>query len=156
LSAEEEKKIKSGPAKKPAAKATTTPKKPTPRAASTRARAVAGDPPALDAPVVETLPSDEVSGVIKPTRVGRKTPLKREKRKVEVGAMPRLRTRYRTEIKEQLLKDFGYSSVMQVPEVTKVIVNIGLGEALTNGKALETAPEQIGIITGQKPVITKA
>ena len=158
MSAEEEEKTKPVPAKKPmvkkpVAKKEATPKKPTPGAASTRARAVAGETPALDAPVDETLPSDEVPGVTKPTRVGRKTPLKR---KVEVGAMPRLKARYRTEIKEQLLKDFGYSSVMQVPEVTKVIVNIGLGEALTNGKALETAPEQIGIITGQKPVITKA
>ena len=65
-------------------------------------------------------------------------------------------TRYREEIRGQLLREFGYSSVMQAPEVKKVVVNVGLGEALTNARAMETTPLHIAAITGQRPVITKA
>jgi len=80
----------------------------------------------------------------------------RERRKLEVRPPARLQSRYQGEIKGQLFKEFGYKSIMQVPRVNKVTVNIGLGEALTNARALETAPDQIATITGQKPVITKA
>jgi large subunit ribosomal protein L5 len=80
----------------------------------------------------------------------------REKGKLVVRPPARLQAKYEGEIKGQLFKEFGYKSVMQVPKVNKVTVNIGLGEALTNSKALETAPDQIATITGQKPVITKA
>ena len=54
------------------------------------------------------------------------------------------------------MKEFGYSSVMQVPRITKVVVNVGLGEALDNAKAIEFATNDIMAITGQKPVVTKA
>jgi large subunit ribosomal protein L5 len=140
-------------AKKPAAAA----KKPAAaKAAATRTRATAAaDVPARDAPAEEAPVAEEVAAAAKAPAAS-KAPAKREKRKVEVGPLPRLMARYRGEIKGQLFKDFDYTSIMQVPEVTKVIINIGLGEALTNGKALETAPEQIGMITGQKAVITKA
>jgi len=83
-------------------------------------------------------------------------PTKREKRTVEPRALPRLQARYRGEIKGQLLQEFGYTSTMQVPEIKKVVINIGLGEGLTNAKAMETAPSHIATISGQKPVITKA
>jgi large subunit ribosomal protein L5 len=81
---------------------------------------------------------------------------KREKRVAAVRSTPRLLARYDGEIKGQLQQEFGYKSTMQVPGVKKVVVNVGLGEALTNAKALETTPAQIAAITGQKPVITKA
>ena len=55
-----------------------------------------------------------------------------------------------------LIEDFDYSSVMQVPQITKVVVNIGLGEALDNAKAVEFAVNDITAITGQRPVVTKA
>jgi len=55
-----------------------------------------------------------------------------------------------------LIKEFEYSSVMQVPRVTKIVVNVGLGEALDNAKAIEFAVNDITAITGQKPVLTKA
>ncbi len=71
-------------------------------------------------------------------------------------AKPRLEQRYLDEIKGTLVREFGYSSAMQAPKPVKVVVNMGLGEALTNARALETAPEQLGVITGQRPVITKA
>ena len=69
---------------------------------------------------------------------------------------PRLEQRYLDEIRGALVREFGYSSAMQAPKPVKVVVNMGLGEALTNARALETAPAQLGVITGQRPVITKA
>lgn len=69
---------------------------------------------------------------------------------------PRVKTQYRDEIVPAMMKEFGYANVMQVPRLVKVAVNIGLGEALQNNKALEAATEDLRIITGQKPVITKA
>ena len=70
--------------------------------------------------------------------------------------MPRMKDKYREEIVPVMLKDFGYSNVNQVPRITKVVVNVGLGEALQNAKALERASGDIATITGQQPVITKA
>ncbi|GIK74080.1 MAG: 50S ribosomal protein L5 [Chloroflexota bacterium] len=69
---------------------------------------------------------------------------------------PRLKLRYREEIVPALMKEFNYSSVMQAPRIEKIAVNIGLGEALQNSKALEAAAGDLAIVTGQKPVITKA
>ncbi len=69
---------------------------------------------------------------------------------------PRLRTRYREEVVPALMKEFNYSSVMQAPRLQKISVNIGMGEALQNNKALEAAAGDLAIVTGQKPVITKA
>jgi large subunit ribosomal protein L5 len=68
----------------------------------------------------------------------------------------RLRKAYRSDIIPQLMKDFNYENVMQVPAVKKVVVNIGVGEALDNAKALEGAVSDLRIITGQQPVITRA
>lgn len=70
--------------------------------------------------------------------------------------MPRLKDRYREEIIPAMVKEFDYSNVNQVPQVTKVVVNVGLGEALQNAKALEKTTEDIMTITGQRPVITRA
>jgi large subunit ribosomal protein L5 len=70
--------------------------------------------------------------------------------------MARLKEYYKKEIVSRLTKDFGYKNVMQVPKITKIIVNMGLGEALQNIKILDSAAEEIGLITGQKPVITRA
>jgi large subunit ribosomal protein L5 len=69
---------------------------------------------------------------------------------------PRLKTRFKAEIVPQLVKEFGYANVMQAPRVDKVVLNIGLGEAVANGKALEAASGDMGTITGQHPVITRA
>jgi len=63
---------------------------------------------------------------------------------------------YREEIVPALLKEFGYTSVMQVPKLEKIVVNIGVGEAREEAKALENAMEDLKTITGQKPVVTKA
>jgi large subunit ribosomal protein L5 len=69
---------------------------------------------------------------------------------------PRLKERYQQEIVPALMKEFGYKNVMQVPRFTKISVNIGLGEALQNAKAIEAASGDLAIMTGQKPVVTKA
>jgi large subunit ribosomal protein L5 len=63
---------------------------------------------------------------------------------------------YREEVVPALMKEFDYSSIMQVPKITKVVVNVGLGEALDNAKAIEFAVNDITAITGQKPVLNKA
>jgi len=69
---------------------------------------------------------------------------------------PRLKERYQNEIAPTLMREFNYQNVMQVPKVEKVVVNIGLGEALQNARALESASADVAAITGQKPVITRA
>jgi large subunit ribosomal protein L5 len=70
--------------------------------------------------------------------------------------MARLQDRYKAEILPNLKEKFGYRNVMQVPRLSKVVVNMGLGDAIENVKVIETAADEIGIITGQKPVVTKA
>lgn len=69
---------------------------------------------------------------------------------------PRMKELYQNQIVPALMKEFGYKNVMQVPRVKKVSVNIGLGEALQNNKAVEAAVGDLTIVTGQKPVVTKA
>ena len=67
-----------------------------------------------------------------------------------------LQLKYIEEVKPALMKDLGIKNVMAVPTIEKIVVNIGLGEALDNPKALENAVNDLTIITGQKPVVTKA
>ncbi|HWH37396.1 MAG TPA: 50S ribosomal protein L5 [Candidatus Limnocylindrales bacterium] len=67
-----------------------------------------------------------------------------------------LRQRYQDEVVPALRKEFGYENVMQVPRLSKIVVNIGLGEALTNAKALDAATGDLATITGQRPVVTRA
>ena len=68
----------------------------------------------------------------------------------------RLRERFRREIVPALLRQFNYTNRMQVPEVKKVVVNMGLGEAVANVKVIDTAVAEMAAITGQKPVVTRA
>ncbi len=69
---------------------------------------------------------------------------------------PRLKETYKTEVAVALKEHYGYGNVMQIPRITKINVNIGLGEALTDANALDKATEEVSAITGQKPVITRA
>jgi large subunit ribosomal protein L5 len=69
---------------------------------------------------------------------------------------PRLKERYKSEIVPELMREFSYRNVMQVPRVEKVTLNIGLGEAKENARAVETATADLATISGQKPVVTKA
>ncbi|MGE5856105.1 MAG: 50S ribosomal protein L5, partial [Syntrophaceae bacterium] len=70
--------------------------------------------------------------------------------------MARLKEYYKNEVVPAMMKQFGYTSTMQVPRLEKIIVNMGLGEAIQNVKILESASAEIGALTGQKAVITKA
>ena len=70
--------------------------------------------------------------------------------------MMRLKDRYSKEIVPQMMADFSYKNVMQVPRVEKVVVNVGLGEALQNARALDAAATDVQIITGQRPIVTRA
>lgn len=71
-------------------------------------------------------------------------------------AKPALRDRYEKEAVPALMKDFGYKSSMQVPRLEKIVLNMGLGEALLNAKLLDSAVEELSQITGQRPVLTRA
>jgi large subunit ribosomal protein L5 len=68
----------------------------------------------------------------------------------------RLRTLYNQEIKQKLQQELGIKNPMQVPKLTKITINMGIGEAVTNPKLLDSAVEELGAITGQRPVVTKA
>jgi large subunit ribosomal protein L5 len=70
--------------------------------------------------------------------------------------MARLKDKYREEVVPEMMKEFNYSNIMQVPELKKIVINIGLGEAVSNAKSLEAAVGDLTAITGQKPVVTKA
>lgn len=70
--------------------------------------------------------------------------------------MARLNERYKKEIVPQLIKDFDYKNIMEVPKLEKIVVNMGLGEAVQNVKILDSAVEEMAAIAGQKAVITKA
>ncbi|MBI5102789.1 MAG: 50S ribosomal protein L5 [Nitrospirae bacterium] len=69
---------------------------------------------------------------------------------------PRMKEKYKKEIIPAMMKDFSYGNVMQVPKVEKIVVNVGLGEAIQNIKLLDAAQKELGMITGQKAVVTKA
>ena len=68
----------------------------------------------------------------------------------------RLRVRYQEEVIPQMMQDFGYTNIMQVPKLEKAVMNIGLGEAVANAKAIDAAVNDVQLITGQKPIVTKA
>ena len=70
--------------------------------------------------------------------------------------MPRLKDSYRKEVVPVLMKEFGYRNVMEVPRLEKIVVNVGVGEALQNAKALDHTVQDISIITGQRPIVTRA
>ena len=70
--------------------------------------------------------------------------------------MNRLKEKFNTEVTENLVKKFNYSSVMEVPKIEKIVVNMGVGDAVQNSKVLDNAVEELELITGQKPLVTKA
>ena len=70
--------------------------------------------------------------------------------------MPTLKDKYKKEVAPALMSKFGYKSVMEIPRLEKIIVNVGVGEAKENAKVLEAVVGDVATITGQKPVITKA
>ena len=70
--------------------------------------------------------------------------------------MSRLQERYRSDVVPALVRQFGYTNPMEVPRLSKIVVNIGLGEALQNAKAIDAAVGDLATITGQRPIVTRA
>lgn len=76
--------------------------------------------------------------------------------KAESNYSPRLKEKYRSEVVPALIQEFGYKNVMAVPGVEKVVVNVGMGEAIPNPKVLDAAAEELAAITGQKGIVRRA
>jgi large subunit ribosomal protein L5 len=74
----------------------------------------------------------------------------------QAAITPRFKTKYETEVKKALMEKYGYKSVMEVPQIVKIVINIGVGDATGDAKRLETSVNELTLITGQKPVVTKA
>jgi large subunit ribosomal protein L5 len=109
---------------------------------------------AVDAETTEAVATEVVA------EVANEKPAKAEKPKAEkkpyVRIVPRLQKRYRAEIKAELMKDFGFKNIHQVPGLTKIVVNMGVGEAAKDGKLIDGAVKEMTAITGQKPKINLA
>jgi large subunit ribosomal protein L5 len=119
------------------------------------AEAQAGEPLAAAAAQPEEEPVAEPAAAPEPAPKGRE-----RKAEPEAPPPPRgprgLQLRYRTDVVPALVKQFEYANPNQVPRVQKIVVNIGLGEALTNAKAIDAASGDLTMITGQKPIVMKA
>src|SRR5437870_9001283 len=74
----------------------------------------------------------------------------------QTGEIPRLKRRFREELLPRLQSSRGFTNPMQVPRLEKIVINMGIGDSLKDGRLLDAALEDLGIITGQKPVVTKA
>ncbi|MEC9401221.1 MAG: 50S ribosomal protein L5, partial [Pseudomonadota bacterium] len=74
----------------------------------------------------------------------------------ETTNVPRLKTHYDEVVRKQLLEKFQYKNVMQVPQLEKIVLNVGVGEAVSDSKKARIAADDLALIAGQKPVITKA
>jgi len=109
---------------------------------------------AVDAENTEAVATEVVA------EVAAEKPAKAEKAKAEkkpyVRIVPRLQKRYRAEIKPELMKDFNFKNIHQVPGLTKIVVNMGVGEAAKDGKLIDGAVKEMTAITGQKPKINLA
>ena len=126
--------VKTTASKAPAAKTTAAKKPAAPKAAAPKVEAK------VEAPKAEAKPA------VKKVSKGNKKP----------AQTTRLQDKYNNEIKKSLMEKFNYSSIMQVPHLEKIVINIGVGDALTDNKALDAAVRELAQITGQHPVTTKA
>jgi large subunit ribosomal protein L5 len=139
--------------RKPAANAAPA-KRAATKAAGTKAAAAKAAParaprktPKAEGPALAPTPA-ETDGAAPTRKAGRSASLRPEP--------SGLRLRYRDDVVPALVREFGYANPMQVPRVEKVVVNIGLGEAIQNAKAIDAAVGDLAIITGQKPIVTRA
>jgi large subunit ribosomal protein L5 len=136
-------------------KAAATPAKPA-RSAATGARARAkpaaeAKPTSKPVAALEAKAVPEATAAPKP-RAGRTAARAGYEQPTYVG----LRQRYHDEVRPALQREFGYGNPMQIPRVDKIVVNVGLGEAILNAKAIDAATRDLATITGQKPIVTRA
>jgi large subunit ribosomal protein L5 len=105
----------------------------------------------------KTKPTDEQIAEAKAAKASKgKTDAPKSTGKDAKPSVIRLRDKYRADVIPALQKEFGYKNIMAVPKVTKVVVNMGLGEATSNAKVIDTGAEELGKITGQKAAVRKA
>ena len=103
----------------------------------------------------KTKPSDEQIAAAKAAKAAKSAEPK-STGKQDKASVIRLRDKYRADVIPALKKEFGYTNVMAVPKLTKVVVNMGLGEATSNATVIDTGAEELGKITGQKAAVRKA
>ena len=108
----------------------------------------------------EVQPTDRVEASREPQGGGRSRGRSRAQAQAKPApqgrVLPRLLERYRVELAPQLQTEFSYANVMEIPRVEKVVINVGLGEALTNARAMDATMGDIAAITGQRPISRKA
>jgi len=92
----------------------------------------------------------------KPEPEAKEAPAPKEKRPERPAPVPRLQIHYRDAVVKQMMQQFGYSTAMQVPRIEKIILNMGVGEAVADKKIMDNAVADLTKITGQKPLVTKA
>lgn len=92
----------------------------------------------------------------KPSAKKEAAPAAKEQRPAGPKVIPRLKEGYRGQVVPALMKEFGYKNPMQVPKLDRIVLNVGMGEAIQNVKLLESAVAELGVIAGQRPVITRA
>jgi|SRR5579863_184036 len=80
----------------------------------------------------------------------------KEKKVAAENVLPPLKERYQKQVVPNMMQEFGYKNPMQVPRLEKIVVNVGMGEAISNVKLLDAAVKEVSEITGQRPVVTKA
>jgi len=102
----------------------------------------------------------KVAGKVKAAEASAKTaaasPQEKQKKEPERIPPPRMKQRYHDVVVPAMMKQFQYKNPMQTPKLVKIVLNVGMGEAISNAKALEFAAQELATITGQKPVITRA
>jgi len=127
------------------------------------AKSAAVKKPAAKKTATKSAPKAEVKKEAKPevkaevkVEAPKAAPKKASKGAPKRSVTTRLLEQYNSEIKKALMEKYHYSSIMQVPHLEKIVINVGVGEALTNNKAIEEVVNELGLITGQHPVTTKA
>lgn len=138
--------VKKTATKAPAAKATTAKAPAAKKPAATKASAPKAEEVKVVAEAKVASPAKEAKPAVKKVSKGNKKP----------AQTTRLQDKYNNEIKKSLMEKFNYSSIMEVPHLEKIVLNVGVGDALTDGKAIDTVAKEIALITGQHPVTTRA
>jgi large subunit ribosomal protein L5 len=111
--------------------------------------------PQAEANKAEAKKADAKKADAKKGDKGEKTEAKKA-RKPEVRVTPRLKTHYQDIVRKKLIEQFGYKNGMQVPSIEKIVINMGIGEAVNDRKKVDSAAEHLALIAGQRPVITKS
>jgi len=131
-------------------------KKPAAKSAAVKSTTAASKPATKKAPATKAAAPKAEAPVAEEVKVTKAPAKKVSKGNKKRATTTRLLDKYESEIKKALMEKYNYSSIMQVPHLEKIVINIGVGEALTNSKLLDESVKELAQITGQHPVTTKA